>query len=308
MSDVVLNKESISDVALTEEKEQKMNKKDITKEKNIKKVFSKVLFYTVFMGFTVLIVFPMVWLGYSSFKSRAEVMRDALALPTTLRIGNYFEAWTVGHMGQYMINSFIYATVSTGVLIFLAMMVSFAFAKIRYKIVTSFLWYTFLLGLLITLQAILIPLFLFEIKIGLYDTHLGVIIIYIAIGLPLAILLGTEFIKGIPDSIIESAKIDGASYFQIFLKIILPICKPVIVTIAIISILGCWNEFLLASILTSRHATRPLPVGVYMFSSPLSMNYGVQFAALVIALFPILVFYIIFHKQITRGLVAGAIK
>lgn len=302
MSSAVLNKESISDVASTEEKGQKI------KEKPVKKVFPKVVFYTVFITFTILTIFPLIWLFYSSFKSKIEIIRHGLALPKSPIITNYIEAWRLGHLGQYMINSFIYTTVSTGGVIILAMMVSFAFAKIRYKIITPILWYTFLMGLLITLHAILVPLFLFESRIGLYDTRLGVIIPYIAVGLPLAIYVGTEFVKGIPDSIIESAKIDGASYFQIFLKIILPMCRPVIVTIAIITVLANWNEFLLGSILTSRHTTRPLPVGVYVFSGPLATEYGMQFAALVIALAPILLFYIIFNKQITRGLIAGAIK
>jgi len=160
--------------------------------------------------------------------------------------------------------------------------------------------------LLITLHAILIPLFLFETRIGLQDTYLGLILPYIAIGLPFAIYLGTEFIKGIPDAIIDSAKIDGASYLQVFLKIILPISKPIIVTLTILSVLGAWNEFLLAFILTS--LKRSLPVGIYMFSGPLAIEYGLQFAALVIGLAPVLLFYALFSKQITRGLTVGAIK
>lgn len=278
------------------------------KEKSVKGVFFKVISYTVFITFTGLTILPLVWLAYSSFKPKIEIWKYGLALPKNPTIQNYIGAWKIGHMGQYMINSFIYTTVSTGVLIILCMMVAFAFTKLKYKTITPILYYTFLMGLLITLQAIIVPLFIFEIRVGLLDTHLGLIIVYIVIQLPLSIYLATEFVKGIPDSIIESAKIDGASYFQIFLKIILPMCKPVIATIAIIAVLFYWNEFLLAYIFTSSHATRPLSVGVYMFSGPFAIEYGLQLAALVIALLPILVFYTIFHKQITKGLVAGAIK
>ena len=295
----------MSDIVSNEEKKQKMNKNMV--EKSVKKGFTKVIVYMVFILFTILTIYPLIWLFYSSFKPNVEIIRHALALPKNPIITNYINAWRIGKLGLYAINSVIYTTISTAVTIILAMMASFAFAKIRYKI-TKFLYNLFLIGLLITLHSILVPLFLVETRIGLQDTHIGIIIPYIAISLPMAIYLGTEFVKGIPDSIIETAKIDGASYFQIFLRIILPMCRPVIVTIAIITVLANWNEFLLVFILTARDVTRSLPVGIYMFSGPLATEYGMQLAALVIGLAPILLFYTIFHKQITRGVVAGAIK
>lgn len=282
----------MSDFVLTEER---------------KNVLFKIVAYAVFISFAILTIFPLVWLFYSSFKPKLEILRHGLALPKNPTLQNYVRAWELGHLGEYAINSLIYTFFSTGGVIILSMMASFAFAKlkIRYKI-TPILYNLFLGGLLITLHAILIPLFLFETRIGLQDTYLGLILPYIAIGLPFAIYLGTEFIKGIPDSIIESAKIDGASYLQVFLKIILPISKPIIVTLTILSVLGAWNEFLLAFILTS--LKRSLPVGIYMFSGPLAIEYGMQFAALVIGLAPVLLFYALFSKQITRGLTVGAIK
>jgi raffinose/stachyose/melibiose transport system permease protein len=187
-------------------------------------------------------------------------------------------------------------------------MASFAFAKIKNR-ATPFLYNSFLIGLLITIQAILIPLFISMTRIGLRDTRIGIVLIYVAINLPLAVYLGTEFVKAIPDSLIESAQIDGASYFRIFFKIILPMCKPVIVTILIFTALACWNEFMLALVFTSSDSVRSLPVGIFSFSGPLATEYGMQFAALVIGMTPMILLYTIFHKQITRGFVAGgAIK
>jgi raffinose/stachyose/melibiose transport system permease protein len=154
----------------------------------------------------------------------------------------------------------------------------------------------------------MIPLFLMVNMVKLYNTRLGVLIPYIGLGLPMGIYLCTEFIKAIPDDVIESAKIDGAKYTRIFRSIILPMCTPVAVTLGIITFTGTWNEFMLINILTSSDSIKSIPVGISRYSGALASDYGKQFAALVIGLIPILIFYGIFRKQITKGVVAGAVK
>ena len=278
---------------------------NIRKERNI---FNRFLIYMIFIIFAILTLYPLVWLFYSSFKPQLEIIRDSFALPQDPTFSNYTQAIIKGKLNIYAVNSIIYTVVSTGLVIILSMMASFAFAKIKNR-ATPFLYNSFLIGLLITIQAILIPLFISMTRIGLRDTRLGIIMIYVAVSLPLAIFLGTEYVKAIPDSLIESAQIDGASYFTIFIKIIMPMCKPVMVTILIFTALACWNEFMLALVFTSSDSVRSLPVGIFSFSGPLATEYGMQFAALVIGMTPMILLYAIFHKQITRGFVAGgAIK
>jgi raffinose/stachyose/melibiose transport system permease protein len=131
---------------------------------------------------------------------------------------------------------------------------------------------------------------------------------YIGMGMPMAVYLCTEFIKGIPDSVVESARIDGASYLKILQAIIWPMTRPVAVTLAILNIAGVWNEFMLINILVSSESLRTLPVGILRFSSALSSDYGRQFAALVIGMLPMVIFYLVFRNQITKGVSAGAIK
>ena len=143
---------------------------------------------------------------------------------------------------------------------------------------------------------------------GLYDTRLGVIICYIGIGMPMGVYLATEYIKSIPDSLIESARIDGAPFMKIFTSIIFPMAKPVGVTLAIITITGTWNEFMLVNILASSEKIKSLPVGVQKFSGALASDFGKQYAALMISIIPIIIFYLIFRKQITKGVAAGAVK
>ncbi|HDK28102.1 MAG TPA: carbohydrate ABC transporter permease [Candidatus Atribacteria bacterium] len=272
-----------------------------------KEIFNKTIMYAIFILFTALTIYPLIWLFYSSFKPLIEIIKNSLALPKKPTFNNYIQAIKIGKLGLYMINSIIYTTVSTTLTIIFSMMTSFAFAKIENR-ATSFLYNLFLIGLLITIQAILIPLFIVETRAGLTDTYFGVIIAYIAINLPLAVYLGTEYIKKIPNSLIEAAQIEGATYWKIFTSIILPICRPVIVTILILTSFACWNEFILVFILTASDRTRSLPVGIYSFSGPLASEYGMQFAALVIGITPMIILYAIFHKQISKGFASGAIK
>jgi raffinose/stachyose/melibiose transport system permease protein len=141
-----------------------------------------------------------------------------------------------------------------------------------------------------------------------YNTRFGVILVYIGSGLPLAIYMITEYIRGIPTSLVEAARIDGASYWKIFARIILPMCAPIITTVSIITLPGIWNEFALINIIVGKLDFQSLPLGILRFSGSRSADYGKQFAALVIGLMPMLLFYITFQKQITKGVSGGAVK
>jgi len=141
-----------------------------------------------------------------------------------------------------------------------------------------------------------------------YNSRVGVLIVYIGSGLPIALYLCTEYIKGIPTALVEAARIDGAGFFRIFRGIILPMCVPIATTVAILNITGLWNEFALINILVSKTGLKSIPLGVMRFSGTMMADYGKQFAALVIGMAPMLIFYIAFRKQITKGVSAGAVK
>jgi len=125
---------------------------------------------------------------------------------------------------------------------------------------------------------------------------------------PTSIYLGTEYIRSIPDALVESARIDGAGYLRIFASIILPMALPVAVTLSILTVTSTWNEFMLINVLTSKTEIKSLPLGIFRFSGPRSSDYGTQFAALAIGMLPMLVFYLAFQKRITQGVAAGAVK
>ena len=259
------------------------------------------LMYFVVVIFAVLAIYPIFWLIIQSFKTTQEYMVvSKLAFPKRWFYKNYPIAWETGKFGILMLNSIFYTSITVVSILILSFMAAFAFAKLPSK-ATPIIHGSFIIGILLTLQSILVPLFLMINAVGLYNTRLGVLIPYIGIGLPMAVYLGTEYIKGIPDSIIESARIDGAKYLRIFWSIIMPIAAPVAATVVILGITGTWNEFIIINILVSQTELKSLPVGVNQFSGALASDFGKQFSALVIGMTPMVIFYLVFRKQITRG-------
>ncbi|MGE5599804.1 MAG: carbohydrate ABC transporter permease [Bacteroidota bacterium] len=267
----------------------------------------RVLLYAVLIGFTCMTILPLVWLLISSFKTTTEFYTNTLGLPKQWTVINYPGAWRIGRFDVLFLNSLFYTTVSTAAIIILSLAASFAFAKIR-SFATPFLHGSFVIGILLTIQSLMVPLFIMAYMVRLLDRRLGVLIPYVGLGLPLGVYLCTEFIKSIPDAVMESARIDGAGYLKIFALIVIPMTKPVVTTLAVLSVAWIFNEFMLINVLVGKESLKSLPVGMMKFSSALATDFGKQFAALVIGMVPIVVFYLFFHKQITRGAAAGAVK
>ena len=276
-------------------------------DRNVNPV-AKFFVYILMLVFTVLAIYPILWLFLQSLKTTQEyVINSKLALPSSFFINNYPFVWNMGGFATLFTNSVIYTVITVVMVVILANMAGFAFGKIPFKI-TPFLHGLFIIGILLTVQSILIPIFLMVNAVGLFNTRLGILIPYIGLGLPMGIYLCTEFVKGIPGELIESARIDGTGYIRTFIFIIFPMCTPVSVTLAIITFTGTWNEFILMNVLTAGDRLKSIPAGVGRFAGALGSDFGRLFTALVIALVPILVFYGIFRNQITKGVAAGAVK
>ncbi len=267
----------------------------------------KVLAYLLMITFTLLTIIPLTWMILSAFKPHALIVRHPLAPPMTWYVQNFVLAWTQGHLGIYFVNSIIYSLTATFCTVLFAMSSGYALSKFHYKS-SRFVSLLYTLGLLITVHSVIVPLFIMETKLGLSNTRLGVILPYIAFGLPFQVFLATTYIKGIPDAMQESAIIDGANYIQIFLRIITPVATPIISTMFIYTFLGNWNEFILVLTLTSDLTVRSLPVGINSFAGGMSRDYGLQFAALVIGTVPMIIFYLIFKDKIAQGFAARALK
>ncbi|MCE5257340.1 MAG: carbohydrate ABC transporter permease [Spirochaetaceae bacterium] len=287
----------------------------------------KALAYLVMGVFAFMTIYPLVWLLLNSFKTTTEFRINMTGLPIDWTFENYRSAWKIGEFDKLIGNSVLYTLGSSIGITFLSLLSGFAFAKIKSK-ATGPIYGSFIIGILLSIQSLMVPLFLEVTSIdrGLGDilrslgligpgefrlfhnSRFGVLIIYIGSALPTGIYLCTEYIRGIPNAIIEAAQIDGAGYFRIFRSIIVGMSKPIAMTLSILNIPSLWNEFALINILVSETNLKSLPLGIYKFSGGLSSDYGKQFAALVIGMLPMLLFYIAFRKQITAGVSMGALK
>ena len=290
-------------------------------------VLGKAVAYIVMSVFAFMTVYPLVWLFLNSFKTTTEFRTNMMGLPIEWTLDNYISSWRIGTFDKLIGNSILYTLGSTVGITFFSLLTGFAFAKIKSK-ATGFIYGSFIIGILLTIQSLMVPLFL-EVtaidrgignilrSLGLigsgefrlfHNTRFGVLIIYIGSALPVGIYMCTEYIRGIPGAIIEAAQIDGAGYFQIFRSVIVGMSKPIAMTLSILNIPILWNEFALINILVSETRLKSLPLGIYKFSGGLSSDYGKQFAALVIGMLPMLLFYIAFRRQITAGVSMGALK
>ena len=269
---------------------------------------TKTIVYAIMVAFTVLTVYPIFWLLIQSFKSNQVYLTTGkMSMPAAWFFGNYPFVWILAGFRNFVVNSVIYSVITVVAVVLLSNMAGFAFAKLRFNI-TKLLHGLFIVGILLTIQSILIPLYLMVNAVGLMNTRIGILIPYVALGLPMGVYLCTDFIKGIHDELLESAKIDGAGYLRVYARIVFPMCAPVSVTLAIITFTSTWNEFILMNLLTAGDRYKAIPAAVGRFAGSLGSDYGKLFTSLSIALVPILIFYLVFRNQITKGVAAGAVK
>lgn len=266
----------------------------------------KIGIYVIVLIMVGLMTYPLIWMIYSSLKTDREIYLFPFSLPHKMQLGNWVQAWKLGNLGRYFINSVFITSISVFLVALLSSMAGYAFARLTFK-GRDFLFYTFLLGLILPAQILIIPLFTFFDKIGILNTYFALILPYIAWGLPLSIYIFKSFFLTLPEDIADAAKIDGCSLFGLYWRIMLPLIRPALVTIAILQSIGIWNEFLLALLFIYDDELKTIPVGLLAFYGYHNVNYKLVFSALSITTIPIIIVYFIFEKQIVSGLTAGAL-
>lgn len=265
-------------------------------------------FIFVFVAIIITIsVGPLLWVLVSSVKTNKEILSGGLGLPQVWSLKNYKDALTIAPIPQFYLNSIIVAICGTAGNVFLLSMAAYVLARFKWKFNEAFIL-MFSLGLLIPGAALLQPLYQTITTVKLNDSLIGLIIIYMAFGLPSTVYIMRSYFTTIPKEMEESAYMDGSGFFRTFVQIILPIAKPALGTAAILQFLLCWNEFQFALSLTSSNAKRTLPIALYYFKSQFASNYGAMFAATIMVVIPSIIVYIVLQEQVVSGLAGGAVK
>ena len=261
--------------------------------------------FLILMTFFVLI--PLFWVLMNSLKSKSQYLIDPNGFPKELMFSNYLEAFKTINMPTLYKNSFFLSIVSVaGALLFTAP-ASFVLARYKFKINKS-IYAFFLIGMMIPLNAAIIPLFVNLKSLGLTNSYLGVIIPYIAFQTPMGIFLITNYMKGIPDDIEEAAILDGCNNLQLMGHIFIPISKPIFATYTIITFMAIWNEFLFALVFLTGDQYKTVSLGLAAFRGQYDTNTTCMLAATIMAMLPMIIVYILLHDQIIKGMTAGATK
>lgn len=260
--------------------------------------------------FSLTCIFPLVWMAYSSLKEKRIFNADIIGLPKNPTISNYVAILTNKdyHLSRSMFNSALTTAISVLLIVAMGFIVGYILSRVKFKL-NRVLYMMFLMGMLIPIHSLLVPIYIVFMKTNLIDKQLTLVIPYVAFGLPMAIFLVESYVKTIPVALEEAAAIDGSSFSRTLFTIILPICRPILVTVGIINIFSCWNEFSFALVLNSKKVQlQTVPLAMTQFSGQFASDYPKIMAAMLTTMSPIVVLYFVFSKQIIKGMVAGAVK
>lgn len=266
----------------------------------------KLIIYLIATIFLVIAGYPLVFVFQSSFKSPMEYMRNLWALPSTLFLDNYARILQPDFL-RYFINSILITGVTIVLVIFIASLASFVFAKMKFKL-SKFLFALFVVGMMVPVHTTLIPVYVIINKMGLYNKLFGLIGPYISFCLPISIFIFTGFFREVPDELEEAARIDGCSHFMVYRKIMFPLSWPIISTVAIYNFIYVWNEFIYALVLIDSANQKTLPLGIREFSGAETINIPGILTGIAFATLPIMVFYFLAQEKVISSLTSGAIK
>ena len=278
----------------------------VEKDKQKRKAI-EIVIYAFLIILVLVYILPLLWILMSSLKPNASFKSAPWSFPSTLQFENFVFAWTKGHLGRAMLNSFIVSTTTLLISLIIGSMAAFSISKLRWKYSKLVLTY-FMIGMMIPIHCVLFSLYIQFAKWHLTNTLPGLIIPYVAFSLPVTIYIMTGFFDSIPNELFEAAVIDGCSVPRLFGEVGIPMVKTGFMVTGLMSFVSNWNELLFAMVFTSDDAKKTLPVSLTKFVGPHSTNYTQMFAGIVIAVIPTIIVYCIFANQIVDGLTAGAVK
>lgn len=263
-----------------------------------------------FVVLTVLAIFaigPVVVILFNAFKNNAQIGTNPFAPPTTLSLSNFADAWTQGNFATTMRNSLIICLGSVLGTTIISSLAAYALSHLDVPGGGGVVMYLFL-GSALPVQMFMVPLFFLWIKLNLTDSLLGLMIIYWATDAPFATLLLRSFLIKIPRDYIEAARLDGASEVQIALRVVLPLARPGVVTVALIVALWSWNEFFWAITMIHTPELRPIATSFLAFQDQFSTDWGLTSAAALFMLVPVVLLFLFMQRRFVAGLTTGGLK
>jgi raffinose/stachyose/melibiose transport system permease protein len=266
-----------------------------------------IIIYTILTIFLIISVMPIVWFVLAGLKETSELNENPFSLPTAITFQNIIDAWTIGKMGDYFMNSVIVAVPRVFFVIVLSALAGYAFAKLKFP-GREPLFYLMLFGMMVPFQAMIIPLYYTMQNLNLINSYWSMILPHFGMAMPFAIFLMRAFYRDIPNDMMEAARIDGCSDFKTFMHIMLPLMLPAIMALIIFEFVNSWNDFLLPLLFVYDEAYRTLPLGLMYFSGEYTTNQSLVAAGVTIAVIPIVIVYIIFQRKFIEGITAGAVK
>lgn len=274
----------------------------------MKKKTLKVIFAIVILAFLFIQVYPVLWLFISSVRPSAELATKPFSPPTSLTFQNFAKVWSDGKILGYMWNSFKVTAISLILIVFLSATAGFALSKFKMR-VNKAVYSFFTFGIMVPVQITLIPLFIFYSKTGVLNTSMSMILPQVGFALPLSVMMFVSFYSFVPNELIEAAVMDGCTPYGIFVKIVFPLARNTVITIASMYSILIWNDFIFANTFISDSKAKTVAMGLKDYVGAFgNIDWGSTFAAITISILPPMIIYFALNKWVTSGMTMGATK
>lgn len=277
------------------------------KKKRKKMTAGSVVRYVFLIVMGLMFATPMLFTLLSSVKTKVEIFSHPFGLPATVKLSNYVEAWTKANMGRYFMNSLLQSMATVLVLAVVASMAAFLLSRFRFRF-NGLLLLFFMVGMMVPMHTVLVPVAYLIGALNLKNNIPALVLIYVAFNLPFSIVVISNFMKSVPPALEEAALIDGANYFQIYSKVMMPMVVPAISTVSIFNFLGAWNNILFPLLFINNKNLKPIALGLLNFNGERGSDYGPLMAAIVITVALPFALYLLFQEKVEGGLAAGAVK
>lgn len=263
--------------------------------------------HAVLLVLSLLMLFPVILTISSALKTRRDVRTNPFGLFSSFSLESLDRAWTVGNFGEYMVNTFVLAVPSTIIVVVLSTMAGYAFAKLPFR-GRTFVFYLVILGLLVPFFTYMIPLYYQLQGMALLDTLPGVILVMATTGMAFGAVFMRAFFSDLPPELEQAARLDGASEWQIFLHVMMPLVTSGAGALAVFTFLQNWNNLLIPLLYLPGGEWRPVTLGLYLFAGGRSVDIGPLAAGTLLAIAPVVGLFVVLQRQVTKGMLSGAVK